>query len=255
MSRGRYSWRDLVGEPQLCEGGRLASVVFCNPFYCGDCPVFMEALRELGVDRERFLSVAEKMQKRIPVRDGSCSGNLALCPSMEKDSRDRDEALLRLGWSPSRYLRFKYDMLVMLLGNDPRRLEKAFTVRLLRQFAVTALDLETRRVYKALALGNIDRGRVLFITETIDTNTEDSIEWLEETELVGVRIPKQLVRKLDELVERGIIQSRSDGLRRALALYLEAMTQSPLNTVNAVKPSQASQALNLGKRGNTTGDK
>ena len=34
----KFSWRDLIGEPQLCEGGKLASVVFCNPYEC-ECPL------------------------------------------------------------------------------------------------------------------------------------------------------------------------------------------------------------------------
>jgi len=225
MSRGRrrYSWRSLIGEPQLCEGGRLASIVFCCDPRRRPCPVLEEALGMLGISRERFLAVMEARGIPIPERDGTCFGNLAFCPSLEKPSRDRDEALLRMGWSLERYLRYKFEILRELV--PPEKLDLAFSARVMKQFAVEALDLETGRVYRALALGSIRSGTLL-ITEVFrehDLRDRQVEAVLRRTEFVGVRIPRELLEQLDELVEKGIIGSRSDGIRRALLLYLSAL--------------------------------
>ena len=48
--RNKYSWRNLIGEPPLCEGGRLASIVFCCDPRRKPCMILDEALRMLGPD-------------------------------------------------------------------------------------------------------------------------------------------------------------------------------------------------------------
>ena len=155
--------------------------------------------------------------------DGTCYGNLAFCPSLEKPSKDRDEALRKLGWSVTDYLRYKFRLLMQLILKN--QLKRVFSERVLKQYAVDVLDLETKRVYKAFALGNISSG-ILRITEVFregeldDRQVEDV---LTRTEFVGVRIPRDLLAELDSLIKRGIVKSRSDGIRRALAVYLSAL--------------------------------
>jgi len=221
--RNRFSWRDLIGEPPLCEGGRLASIVFCCDPRRVKCPVLEKALEMLGLTVEEFVKVMEKHGKRIREVDGTCYGNLAFCPSPEKESKDRDRALLEMGWNLTRYLKYKFEILCSLL--PPEKLRIAFRERVMRQYAVELLDLETRKVYRALALGNIEAG-MFIVTEVFNEKdlVDSSVESvLSGTEYVGVRIPSHLVRELDELVEKGIIESRSDGIRRALQLYLSAL--------------------------------
>jgi len=224
--RNKYSWRDLIGEPQLCEGGRLISIVFCcDPRKRGPCPILEKALEMLGIDINKFIEVMEKHRIPIEEKDGTGFGNLAFCPSMEKESRDRDEALLRMGWSISRYLKFKFKILKELV--PPDKLDYAFKTRLMKQFAAELLDLETRKVYRALVLGNIESGILMvsevFRGENLKDKRVESV--LNKTDYVGVRIPKDLIIQLDELVEKGIIESRSDGIRRALQLYLSALVK------------------------------
>ena len=116
-------------------------------------------------------------------------------------------------------------------------MDYAFNTRVLKQFAVEALDLETRRVYKALALGNLRSGTLL-ITEIFkerDLKDKQVEAVLSQTEYVGVRIPKDIINELDELVAKGIIESRSDGIRRALLLYLGAL-KKPVKQGAKVKP-------------------
>ena len=140
-----------------------------------------------------------------------------------------------MGWSLSRYLKYKFDILRKLVPSD--KMDCVFGVRVLRQFAVEALDLETRKVYRALALGNM-RGGNLLITEMFSEQELENKQvevLLSQTEYVGVRIPKDIVSELDELVARGVIKSRSDGIRRALLLYLGALRRSVKQGVE-VKP-------------------
>jgi len=233
--RNKYSWRNLIGEPPLCEGGRLASIVFCCDPRKKACPVFEEALRMLGISRDDFIRVMEEHKIPVPERDGTCFGNLAFCPSPEKPSKDRDEVLLKMGWSLSKYLKYKFELLRRLV--PPDKMDYAFNTRVLKQFAVEALDLETRRVYKALALGNLRSGTLL-ITEIFkeqDLKDKQVEAVLSQTEYVGVRIPKDIINELDELVAKGIIESRSDGIRRALLLYLGAL-KKPVKQGAKVKP-------------------
>jgi len=226
MRKNRYSWRDLIGEPPLCEGGRLVSIVFCCDPRKKHCQILEEALKLLGITVDDFVKVMLKHSKPIQEKDGTCYGDLAFCPSMEKSSKDRDYALMRLNWSLSRYLRYKFSILKDLIPED--KLDYAFNTRVLRQYAVELLDLETRKVYKAFALGNLKTG-TLMLTEVFkeeDLKDMQVESLLTKTDYVGVRIPKNLVDQLDELVERGIIGSRSDGIRRALMLYLSALKTS-----------------------------
>ena len=173
--------------------------------------------------RDSFIEVMEKHKIPVKERDGSCYGNLAFAPSIEKTSEDRDFALRELGWSLTQFFKYKFEILRDLIPQE--KLEYAFSTRLLKQYAVEILDLETKKVYKALALGSIEEG-MLAITEVFNERhlkDHDLEEAIDQTAYVGVRIPKSIIDQLDEMVMRGIIQSRSDGIRRALLLYLEAL--------------------------------
>jgi len=233
MRRGRtrFSWRSLIGEPPLCEGGRLASIVFCCDPRRVKCPILEKALKMLGITVEEFVEAMEKHGKTIEEVDGTCYGNLAFCPSPEKESKDRDKALLKMGWNLTRYLKYKFEILHSLL--PPDKLKLAFSERVMRQYAVELLDLETKKVYRALALGDVEAGMFL-VTEVFNERdlVDNRVETiLSSTEYVGVRIPSHLVEQLDELVEKGIIESRSDGIRRALQLYLMALKNVKQETV------------------------
>jgi len=221
--RDKYSWRNLIGEPQLCEGGRLVSIVFCCDPRKKRCQILEEALKMLGLTIDDFVKIMLKHGKPIKEKDGTCFGNLAFCPSPEKPSKDRDYALLKLDWSLSRYLRYKFNILKELIPKN--KLDYAFNTRVLKQYAVHLLDLETRKVYRAFALGNLKTGTLMiteiFREEDLKDSQVESV--LSKTDYVGVRIPKDLLNHLDELVQKGIIGCRSDGIRRALMLYLSAL--------------------------------
>jgi len=232
--RSKYSWKDLVGEPPLCKGGRLASIVFCCDPRRKYCPILEDALKMLGVSRDEFIRIMDEYRIPIPEKDGTCFGNLAFCPSPEVPSRDREEGLLKIGWSLSRFLKYKFELLRKLVSPD--KLDYAFNTRVLNQFAVEILDLETKKVYKGFALGNIKSG-TLVVTEIFSENElrdEQVSVVLSQTEFVGVRIPKDLLNMLDELVASGVVESRSDGIRRALMLYLGAL--KPVKQGVEVKP-------------------
>jgi len=222
--RNKYSWRDLVGEPPLCEGGRLCSIVFCCDPRRVSCSVFNDALEMLGISKSEFIRVMDEGKIPVEEKDGTCFGSLAFCPSPEKESRDRNAALMKLGWSLTSYLKFKFDLLKRLV--PPSKLDYAFNTRVLKQYALDILDLESKKVYKAFALGDVRR--TLIVTEVFSENDlkDKGVEsLLSQTEYVGVRIPKSLISELDDLVEKGVVGSRSDGIRRALTLYLKAVKQ------------------------------
>jgi len=221
--KNKYTWKELIGEPQLCEGGRLISIVFCCDPRKKKCPILEEALRSLGLTEEDFIKVMEKHSIPIKEIDGTGFGDLAFCPSMEKESKDRDTFLLENNWGIIRYLKYKFEILEDLIPED--KWEYAFETRLMKQYAIEALELDTQKVYKAFAMGSING--TLVITELIkdsDLSDAELRSTIAKTEYVGVRIPRELVSQLDELVEKGVIGSRSDGIRRALMLYLSALS-------------------------------
>jgi len=221
--KNKHSWKELIGEPQLCEGGRLISIVFCCDSRKKKCPILEEALKSLGLTEEDFIKVMEKHSIPIKEIDGTGFGDLAFCPSMEKESKDRDTFLLENNWGIVKYLKYKFKILEDLIPED--KWDYAFETRIMKQYAIEALELDTQRVYKALAMGNING--TLIVTEIIKDSDLSDVELrstIAKTEYVGVRIPKDLVSQLDELVEKGIVGSRSDGIRRALILYLSAIS-------------------------------
>jgi len=202
------SWRSLIGETQLCEGGRLSSIVFCCDPRKIFCPILDIALHELGIQKEDFIRIMDKHD----------INNLAFCPSLEKEDKKRDEILLKNNWGPSKYLQYKFEILEELLGE---KTNEAFSKRLLKQFAMEILDPETKQVYKAIALGDL-KNKIFIVTEVVEENRlEEKIEEdLEKLEFVGVRMQKNLIKKIDEMISLGYASSRSDLIRKSLHLYL-----------------------------------
>jgi predicted metal-binding transcription factor (methanogenesis marker protein 9) len=202
------SWRSLIGETQLCEGGRLSSIVFCCDPRKNFCPILDIALHELGIEKEDFIKIMDKHD----------AYNLAFCPSLEKEDKKRDEILLKNNWGPSKYLQYKFEILEELLG---KRIEEAFSKRLFKQFAMEILDPETSQVYKTIALGDL-KNKIFIVTEIVEeSKLEEKIEEdLEKLEFVGVRMPKNLIKKIDEMISLGYASSRSDLIRKSLHLYL-----------------------------------
>lgn len=223
--KNKYTWRDLIGEPQLCEGGRLVSIVFCCDPRKKKCQILEEALEMLGLTVDDFIRVMEKHSIPIKTIDGTGFGDLAFCPSLEKESKDRDTFLLENSWGMIKYLKYKMGILQDLIPQD--KWDYAFNTRLIKQYAIDALELDTQKVYKALALGDIHK--TLMITEIFREGSlrdEDVRSTITKTEYVGVRIPKDLLSQIDSLVEKGVVNSRSDAIRRALMVYLSAVNVS-----------------------------
>jgi len=214
----RYSWKSLVGEVNICGGGHLAAIVFCCDPRKKRCPFRDFALKMLGIDKERFIEVKDRLGVEAP---GTCFGNLAYCCSPEKTCPRRDKVLAELGWSYSRYLQYKWRILEELISRED--LVWAFTERVLRQYGIELLELDTQRVYRALGYGNV-RMKAVWINEVVDEESlgdEELARELGETEFVGVRVPKSTLRELDELVGQGMFKSRSHAIRAAISLLLK----------------------------------
>jgi len=214
----RYSWKNLVGEVNVCGGGHLAAIVFCCDPRRKRCPFRDFALRTLGIDKERFIEVKDRLKVDAP---GTCFGNLAYCCSPEKPCPRRDRILAELGWSYSRYLQYKWELLGELISKEDY--ERVFKERVLKQYGMELLELDTRKVYRAVGFGNVSM-KAVWISELIDERSlrdEDLKRELGETEFVGVRIPRALLKKIDELVDRGVFKSRSHAIRSGLNLLLK----------------------------------
>jgi len=212
-----YTWKNLVGEPNLCGGGHLASIVFCCDPRRKKCPFRDYALARLGISKEMFVEIKEKHR----VESDTCFGNLAYCCSPEKNCPRRNKALYSLKWNFRQYLQYKWEILKDLVPRE--MMDRAFTERVLRQYGMELLELDTQKVYRALGFGNIDM-KAVWITEVVKSENlanEDLGKELKESEFIGVRMPKVMLRELDELVELGVFESRSQAIRAAVSLLLK----------------------------------
>jgi len=220
------SWKILLDEPRLCEGGRLVSIVYCCDPTKVSCPIVEHALKILGLSKEEFAEAMRRHGVEVPSIDGTCFGNLAFCPPLDHPSRDRDEALRRLGWDAVKYAKFKWDLLTKIIPKEKLRI--AMNTRIVTQFAVSLLDLETRKEYKAFGLGNVDL-KFIRLTEVFregELRDREVEETLRNSEFVAARIPKQILEEIDALVAKGIVKSRSDAIRRALMLYISSLRKT-----------------------------
>jgi predicted metal-binding transcription factor (methanogenesis marker protein 9) len=211
-----FSWRDLENIPHLCEGGVLASIVFCCDPRKVRCPLIQKALNELGLTLDQYLSVVEKLGVPLQAFDGTCHGNLAFCPSLTHISRDRDEFLYNKLWTVEMYLKYKFRILKTLLNNDPEKMRLAFTKRLLGRYVAVLLDVDTNEMFRAMLVGDIAKGA--FRIEKIEKISIEPIPGNNDV-VVSVRIPLAIAKKLRDLEKEKSI-SRSEFIRRALQLFL-----------------------------------
>jgi predicted metal-binding transcription factor (methanogenesis marker protein 9) len=217
-----HGWKCLAAAQQLCDGGPLASIVFCCDPRRKKCPILERALRELGLTTEEFVSVMERHRVPVPEVDGSCYGNLAFCPSLDVKSRDRDEFLLKSSeWSVSKYLEYKYELLLDLIPRD--KLDYAFSRGVVEKYAGVVINTNTGKALAVVLAGSPELGgfRVLRIDE-VEYSYVDNVS----TGYLNVRLPHSVIVELESLVEAGIIKSKSDAARRAILLFLQAIKRA-----------------------------
>jgi predicted metal-binding transcription factor (methanogenesis marker protein 9) len=217
-----YNWRRLASIQQLCDGGPLASIVFCCDPRRKRCPVLEKALRELGLTTEDFVSVMERRKVPVPSVDGSCYGNLAFCPSLDVKSRDRDEFLLNSGeWSLSKYLEYKYELLLDLVPHD--KLDYAFSRSVVEKYAGVVINTNTGRAFAVVLAGSPELGGFRVLTlEDVEYRYVDNVS----SGYLNVRLPHSIISELESLVKAGVIESKSDAARKAILLFLQAVKRT-----------------------------
>jgi predicted metal-binding transcription factor (methanogenesis marker protein 9) len=212
----------LASIQQLCDGGSLASIVFCCDPRRKKCPILERALRELGLTIDKFVSVMEKHKVPVPEVDGSCYGNLAFCPSLDVKSRDRDEFLLNNSeGSLSKYLEYKYELLTDLIPRD--KLDYAFSRGVVEKYAGVVINTNTGKALAVVLAGSPELGgfRVLRIDD-VEYSYIDNVS----TGYLNVRLPHSVIVELESLVKAGVIESKSEGVRKAILLFLQAVKRA-----------------------------
>jgi predicted metal-binding transcription factor (methanogenesis marker protein 9) len=211
-----FSWRDLENIPHLCEGGVLASIVFCCDPRKVRCPLIQKALNELGLTLDQYLSVVEKLGVPLQTFDGTCYSNLAFCPSLTHVSRDRDEFLYNKMWTVEMYLKYKFRILKTLLNNDVEKMLFAFSRKLLGRYIAVILDVDTNEMFRAMLVGDISRKA--FRIDRIERVSVEPVPSSNDV-VVSVRIPLAIAKRLKELEKEKSV-SKSEFIRRALQLFL-----------------------------------
>jgi hypothetical protein len=163
-------------------------------------------------------------EHKIPVSevDGSCYGNLAFCPSLDVKSRDRDEFLLSNNeWSLSKYLEYKYELLLDLVSHD--KLDYAFSRGVVEKYAGVVINTNTGKALAVVLAGSPELGgfRVLRIDE-VEYSYVDNVS----TGYLNVRLPHSVISELESLVKAGVILSKSDAARKAILLFLQAIKRA-----------------------------
>jgi predicted metal-binding transcription factor (methanogenesis marker protein 9) len=212
----------LASIQQLCDGGPLASIVFCCDPRRKRCPVLEKALRELGLTVEEFVSVMERRKVPVPEVDGSCYGNLAFCPSLEVKSRDRDEFLLKSSeWSLSKYLEYKYELLLDLVPHG--KLDYALSRGVVEKYAGVVINTNTGRAFAVVLAGSPELGGFRVLTlEDVEYRYVDNVS----SGYLNVRLPHSIISELESLVKAGVIVSKSDAARKAILLFLQAVKRT-----------------------------
>jgi predicted metal-binding transcription factor (methanogenesis marker protein 9) len=206
----------------LCDGGPLASIVFCCDPRRRKCPVLEKALLELGLTVEEFVSVMERNKIPVPEVDGSCYGNLAFCPSLNVKSRDRDEFLLKNGeWSLSKYLEYKYKLLLELVSRD--KLDYLFSKGVVEKYAGFVININTGKAFAVVLAGSPELGGFRVLTlDDVEYRYIDNVS----TGYLNVRLPHSVIAELESLVKAGVIESKSEGVRKAILLFLQAVKRA-----------------------------
>uniref|UniRef100_A0A7J2U5L1 Ribbon-helix-helix protein, CopG family n=1 Tax=Ignisphaera aggregans TaxID=334771 RepID=A0A7J2U5L1_9CREN len=215
-----FSWRNLENTPHLCEGGVLASIVFCCDPRKVRCPLIQKALNELGLTLDQYLSVVEKLGVPLQTFDGTCYSNLAFCPSLTHVSRDRDEFLYNKMWTVEMYLKYKFRILKTLLNNDVEMIAFAFSKRLLGRYIAVLLDVDTSEMYRAMLVGDIGRGA--FRIERIEKISVETVP-SDNGVIVSAMVPPSIAKRLKE-IEKDRSLNKSEIIRRALQLFLHILS-------------------------------
>jgi predicted metal-binding transcription factor (methanogenesis marker protein 9) len=220
MAGDKLSWRELERARHLCEGGPLASIVFCCDPKKVRCPLFQKALNELGLTLDKYMSVVERFSIPIQSFDGTCYGNMAFCPSLAHVSRDRDEFLYNKMWTAEMYLKYKFRILKALLNNDVEAIAFAFSRRLLGRYIAVLLDVDTSEMYRAMLVGDIGRGA--FRIERIEKVSVETVP-SDNGVVVSAMVPPSIAKRLKE-IERDRSLNKSEIIRRALQLFLHVVS-------------------------------
>ncbi len=208
------SYRTLVGEPDVCRGGHLKSIVFCCTRR--KCPFFQHALKELEISFQDYKKVKKKHKKVVEVEGKKI--DLAWARSLETKEETTIEAIKKLGWSPIDYYAYKYEILRDLL---PLVRKERLESKIVKPFTATVVDLEGNRSYNVSALGSLEMG-FLSIKEIAENSHDKVIDEGGTMEYVGVRVPKTMLSQIDEIINRGMIASRSDAIRLGLVTVIRA---------------------------------
>ena len=164
----------------------------------------------------------ERNRVPVPEVDGSCYGNLAFCPSLDVKSRDRDEFLLKSSeWSLSKYLEYKYMLLLDLVSRD--KLDYVFSRGVVEKYVGFVINTDTGRALAVVLAGNPELGgfRILRVDE-VEYSYVDNVS----TGYLNVRLPHSVIVELESLVKAGVIRSKSDVARKAILLFLQAIKKA-----------------------------
>ncbi|HDH45029.1 MAG TPA: hypothetical protein ENG66_06545 [Thermococcus sp.] len=225
-------WEDLIRFNNLCNASPLASIVFCCKV-TKPCPYRDEALKILGISKERYTEVKEKYAIKAK---GTCYGNLAYCCSLEYKCDIRDEALKRLGMSPSDYLKYKFKILKELIPED-KMMGVALKRRVSYNMAFEMVCLHNPNLgFRGIAVGNPNLSDLVLIlnfqqvSPHVDVSVRDT---LRKEKFISVRVSKDTYEKLVDLaLVNGC--SISDLVRNAINVYL-LMTASGVEIEKYIK--------------------
>ncbi|MGC8578135.1 MAG: ribbon-helix-helix domain-containing protein [Thermoproteota archaeon] len=205
----------LIGEPDICRGGRLKSIVYC----CSkECIFFKIALKKLGLSYKDYTHVKKENDKVVNAEKNK-KVHLAYSRSLETKDEARDTALKALGWTPTDYYEYKKRILEALLPYISNH--EALEERIVKPYSLDILDLDSKKLYKATALGSID-ARILSLKHVVEKDDYKEEVELGETDYVGVRVPRQILNEIDKIISRGLIASRSDAIRLGLHVVTRA---------------------------------
>jgi len=227
-------YRDLLGEPDLCRGGSINSIVFC----CNkpDCPVLKHALNKLGISYEEYVKI-KKEESQIAILDFQ-EVDLAFSRSLETRDESRDLALKKLEWTTTNYLVYKYNILKRFKRAVSN--EEVFKEKIIRLFPIFLVDLNEGKTLYGMALGNIELGflipKELRDVEKDETLTRDNV-------FVGVRIPKSMLKQMDDMVSKKLFESRSEIARVGLSMVLRFANEGNVDRLIALSKGQLSLQL------------
>ncbi|MEM2344755.1 MAG: hypothetical protein QXI73_05520 [Thermoproteota archaeon] len=207
------SYKDLLGEPDLCRGGRALSIIFC----CNkkNCPILKHTLNMLNLTYDDYLALKKPFKKEVYVNSKKI--DLAFSRSLETTDDIKNEVLKKLGWSVTDYLIYKNEIRKALEKRvDPNLLNK----RVIGTFSAVLVDGETKQVYNATALGSIDLKFMILKEVSPQLLSKQEADEEGREVFVGIRMPKRLLEEMDRLVTRGVFPSRSDIARQGITLFL-----------------------------------